>query len=47
MQHLFVCLDGTGNSPVQADLEYTVIHGLTQSSVESNVLKIWCELTGN
>ncbi|WP_074165713.1 T6SS phospholipase effector Tle1-like catalytic domain-containing protein [Enterobacter roggenkampii] len=47
MQHLFVCLDGTGNSPVQTDLEYTVIHGLTQSSVESNVLKIWCELTGS
>ncbi|MEA9396706.1 DUF2235 domain-containing protein [Lelliottia amnigena] len=47
MQHLFVCLDGTGNSPVQTDLEYAVIHGLPQSSVESNVLKIWCELTGN
>lgn len=28
MQHLFVCLDGTGNSPVQTDLEYAVIHGL-------------------
>ncbi|MRT11079.1 hypothetical protein GJV07_02090 [Enterobacteriaceae bacterium RIT711] len=47
MQHLFVCLDGTGNSPVQTDLEYTVTHGLAQSSIESNVLKIWCVLTGN
>lgn len=47
MRHLFVCLDGTGNSPGQTDIEYIVRNKSPLSSVESNVLKIWCALTGN
>lgn len=47
MRHLFVCLDGTGNSPGQTDIEYIVRNKSPISSVESNVLKIWCALTGN
>ena len=33
MRHLFVCLDGTGNSPGQTDIEYIVRNKSPISSV--------------
>lgn len=47
MRHLVVCLDGTGNSPIQEDVKFDRKDAFSRGRVESNVFKIWCTLTNN
>lgn len=47
MRHLVVCLDGTGNSPLQEDIQFSSNETPHKAHVESNVFKLWCTLTDN
>ncbi|WP_160107275.1 DUF2235 domain-containing protein [Pseudomonas izuensis] len=47
MRHLVVCLDGTGNSPIQEDVLFKSNNEVFRNRVESNVFKLWCTLTNN